>query len=64
MKKSAWGNWNPREVQQPFRPNPNGVGDRTTMVRWLLIGAGDISIFLVGPFQQDIFDCTFLGNQH
>ena len=36
---SARGNWDPREGQQPFQPNPNGVGDRTTMLRWLLIGA-------------------------
>ena len=39
MKGSAWGNWDPWEVQQPFRPNPNGVGDRTTTLRRLLIGA-------------------------
>ena len=39
MKGSARGNWDPREVQQPFRPNPNGVGDRTTTLRRLLIGA-------------------------
>ena len=39
MKGSARGNWDPREVQQPFRPNPNGVGDRTTTIRCLLIGA-------------------------
>ena len=39
IKGSAWGNWNPREDQQPFRPNPNGVGDRTTTLRRLLIGA-------------------------
>ena len=39
-KGSAWGNWDPREGQQPFRPNPNGVGDRTTTLRRLLIGAG------------------------
>ena len=38
MKGSARGNWDPREGQQPFRPNPNGVGDRTTLRR-LLIGA-------------------------
>ena len=25
--------------EQPFRPNPNGVGDRTTTLRRLLIGA-------------------------
>ena len=39
MKRSARGNWDPREGQQPFRPNPNGVGDRTTTLRRLLIGA-------------------------
>ena len=39
MKESARGNWDPREGQQPFRPNPNGVGDRTTTLRQLLIGA-------------------------
>ena len=39
MKGSAWGNWDPREGQQPFRPNPNGVGDRTITLRRLLIGA-------------------------
>ena len=33
------GNWDPREDQQSFRPNPNGVGDRTTTLRRLLIGA-------------------------
>ena len=38
-KGSAWGNWDPQEGQQPFRPNPNGVGDRTTTLRRLLIGA-------------------------
>ena len=26
MKGSARGNWDPREGQQPFRPNPNGSG--------------------------------------
>ena len=40
MKGSAQGNWDPRESQQPFRPNTNGVGDRTTTLRRLLIGAG------------------------
>ena len=39
MRGSARGNWDPREDQQPFRPNPNGVGDRTTTLRRLLIGA-------------------------
>ena len=36
---SAQGNWDPREGQQSFRPNSNGVGDRTTTLRRLLIGA-------------------------
>ena len=36
---NARGNWNPREGQQPFRPNPNGVADRTTTLKRLLIGA-------------------------
>ena len=39
IKGRARGNWDPREVQQPFRPNPNGVRDRTTTLRRLLIGA-------------------------
>ena len=26
MKGKAPGNWDPWEGQQPFRPNPNGVG--------------------------------------
>ena len=39
MKGSARGNCDFREGQQSFRPNPNGVGDRTTTLRWLLIGA-------------------------
>ena len=39
MKGSAQGTWDLREGQQPFRPNPNGAGDRTTTLRRLLIGA-------------------------
>ena len=35
---SARGNWDPREGQQPFRTNPNEVGDRTNTLRRLLIG--------------------------
>ena len=41
MKGSIRGNWDPREGQQPFRPNPNGAWDRTTTLRRLLIGAED-----------------------
>ena len=37
--ESARGNCYPREGQQPLRPNLNGVGDRTTTLRQLLIGA-------------------------
>ena len=36
---NALGNFDPREGQQPFRPNPNGVGDRTATLKWLLMGA-------------------------
>ena len=38
-KKVKGSAWDPGEGQQPFRPNPNGAGDRTTMLRQLLIGA-------------------------
>ena len=38
-KRSARGNWDAGEGEQPFRPNSNGVGDRTTTLRRLLIGA-------------------------
>ena len=44
MKGSARGNWDPREVQQPFRPNTNGVGDRTTTLRRLLIDAARTTV--------------------
>ena len=37
---SARGNWDPRKGQKPFRLNPNGVGDHTTTLRRMLIGAG------------------------
>ena len=47
MMGSARGNWDPREGQQPIRPNPTGVGDHTTTLRRLLIGA----------------DLTYLGRQ-
>ena len=39
MKGSARSNCDSREGQQSFRPNPNGVRDRTTTLRRLLIGA-------------------------
>ena len=37
---SARGNRDSRKDQQPFRPNPNGVGDRTTLLKRVFIGAG------------------------
>ena len=42
MKGSARGNWDTREGQKPFRPNSNGVGDHTTTLRRLLIGAAQV----------------------
>ena len=36
---SAGGNWNSRKGQQPFRPTSNEVGNRTTTLKRLLIGA-------------------------
>ena len=44
MKGNAQGNWDPREGQQPFRPNSSGIGDRTTTLRRQLIGAEKILI--------------------
>ena len=41
---SARGNWDHRKGQQPFRPNPDGVGDRTTALRRQLIGANIVLI--------------------
>ena len=46
---SAQGNWDPREGQQPFRLNPNGVGDRNTTFRRLLIGADKFCWLYVPP---------------
>ena len=56
MKESALGNWDPRESQQPFRPNPNGVGYRTTTLRRLLIGAGQTATVLLLLFFLSNFD--------
>ena len=49
-KGSARGNWDPREVQQPFRLNLNGVGDRTTTLRRLLICAVLATFVINTPF--------------
>ena len=50
------GNWDPPEGQQPFRPNPNGVGDRTTTLRRLLIGAVQFcSLYIYIPYIRQKF---------
>ena len=36
-QKSTQGNWDLREDQQPFQPDPNGIGDCTITLRRLLI---------------------------
>ena len=51
IKGSARGNWDPREGQQPFRPDPNGAGDRTTTLRRLLIGVVDLSLVILLPYK-------------
>ena len=60
MKGSAQGNWDPREDQQPFRPNPNGVGDRTTTLRRLLIGTGILLIGAVLEYFEVIAISSYL----
>ena len=40
---SARDSLDPRESQQPFRSNPNWVGNCTITLRWLLIGADKTS---------------------
>ena len=57
MKGSARGNWDPQEGQQPFRPNPNGVGVRTITLRRLLIGAAHYSSkYAIVAFCNRVFD--------
>ena len=58
------GNWDPQEVQQPFRPSPNGVRDCTTTLRQLLIGAEfhQDSIFpLISNSVADLAGTVFLS---
>ena len=55
------GNWDPREGQQPFRTNLNGVGDRTTMLRRLLIGAGEIKLEPILPLLHTAVASLSLG---
>ena len=53
MNGNARGNWNPREGQQPFRPNLNGTGDRITTLRRMLIGAVHLlsyGCYLIGAY--------------
>ena len=60
---SARGNWDPREVQQSFEPNPNGVGDRITTLRRLLIGAVQFcSLYLYILYLRQKF-CTSLSKK-
>ena len=47
---SARGRWGPREGQQPFRSISNGVRDRTTTLRRLLIGAEKLFSVLILHF--------------
>ena len=46
MKGNACGNWDPREGQLPFRPNPNEVKDCTTMLMELLISVECFHFFV------------------
>ena len=52
MKGSARSNWDPRYSQQPFRPNPNGLGDRTVTLRRLLIRHAPL--FCIYWLQEDL----------
>ena len=61
-KESAQGNCDPPEGQQPFRPNQNGVGDRTTTLRRLLISADSFTFTdKVGTFNfpPPVFLCSY-----
>ena len=62
-EESARGNWDLQEGQQPFEPNPNGVGDRTTTLRRLLIGAVQFcSLFMyILHIEQKV--CTSLSKK-
>ena len=55
---SARENWDPRKGQQPFRINPNWVGDRTTTLRRLLIGAVQFCSLYILYIRQKF--CTLL----
>ena len=62
MKGSAWGTWDPWKGQQQFRPNPNGVGDRTTTLRRLLTGAENKFYFHVSTKASSNTVCLDSGN--
>ena len=57
-EESARGNWDPRESQQLFQPNPNGVGDRTTTLRRLLICAVNFARFTCTIYTTEISHFT------
>ena len=52
-------NWDPWEGQQPFRPNPHGVRDRSTTLRRLLIGAVQFCSLYIPYIQQKFCDSLF-----
>ena len=60
IKESAQDNWDPREVQQPFQPNSNRVGDYTTTLRQLLIGAVNSFRFTKMTYMVSFSDLQFL----
>ena len=67
MKESAQGNCDLWEGQQPFQPDPNGVRDCTTTLRWLLIGAaeilvnGDVADLMHVQLQLEVFRSVPVG---
>ena len=52
---NARGNWDPPEDQQSFRPKPNGIGDRITTLRRLLIGTGLLFLHILLLFRHNMF---------
>ena len=63
-KGSAQGNWDHREGQQPFRPNPKAAEDRTTTMGRLLIGAvgnklGIVVLFVIFQERLDNISKTY-----
>ena len=59
MGGSAQGNCDPREGQQPFRPNTNRVRDHTIKLRRLLIGAVTSSIIPIHKMKKPLDSPAF-----